>query len=82
MTDAFTTQKPMCTWVVEKTDEDTGDDLSYVCCRPAVTIFSIRNPKRGPREVKTLRYPRCRMHDTQAARDRAGLDGMDIEEVP
>ena len=44
-------------------------------------MFFTPNPSRRPNEPKVLRYPRCKVHDTPAARSRMGLDGYDIEEL-
>ena len=89
MTDAFITQRPRCNWLIEVYDDEDNlvyeaDDgkVTHVCGRAAVVVYSQKNPKRGPGEPNVLRYPRCKVHDTQAGRDRAGLMGMDITEVP
>ena len=74
-----------CTWSIELAhDPESGLDqpLSKSCDKKAVVEFSIENrERRDPRDPKVLRYPRCAIHDTAAARARAGLDGYDIQEL-
>ena len=76
-----------CTWLVLEGDfgrDEPGDEISgyHVCDKRAVVMYSRLNPERRPNEPKILRYPRCKTHDTPAARSRMGLDGYDIEELP
>lgn len=79
-----TTPGPLrCTWLVEKYDDNNelDEEKTHVCGRAATIMFRSRNPKQGPNQPRYLTYPRCPRHDTEAARARAGIDGMDILEV-
>jgi hypothetical protein len=89
MTDAFITQRPRCTWSIEKYDEDELDEdgeptfSAHDCGRVATVVYVKKNPRRKePDQPEYLRYPRCATHDTPEARRVAPTQGYDIEELP
>lgn len=59
-------------------DEEDEDASPRVCGKRAVAVFTKVNPKKGPREPKLFRYPRCRIHFTEKAIGQAGIEGYDI----
>lgn len=60
-----------CTWLVWPE--------SPPCGKTARVVYKKPNPRRGPREPKTLRYPRCGLHDTTAAQQEAPQQGFERE---
>ena len=58
--------------------DDEEDGFPHVCGKAAVAEFTKANPKKGPREPRTLHYPRCRRHFTDKAIGQAGIEGYEI----
>jgi hypothetical protein len=75
-----------CTWLIQldlKVIEGPEDVPEYrICNKRATVLFSRATKNRRPDQPKYMIYPRCKVHDTPAARSRMGLDGYDIEELP
>ena len=75
-----------CTWLIEVTEPDEYDvDTlvdSHLCGKRAVVVYVKRNPRhKEPDQPEMLRYPRCKIHDTNEARRVAPAQGYDIQEV-
>lgn len=74
-----------CTWLIEAvSDEDNPekDRPARLCGKRAAVVYVKRNPRhREPTEPEMLRYPRCKIHDTNEARRVAPTQGYDIQEI-
>ena len=72
--------------MLEVLEEDEDGAIAakpdHLCGKKASVVYAKKNPRhKEPDQPSELRYPRCKIHDTNEARRVAPAQGYDIQEV-